>query len=420
MSSGKSFLKQFMILFSGNTLAQVIPFLLAPIVARLFRPEEIAIQENFLALAALVSIAAAGRYEFAFMLPKTELKAKALLHLSIWISLGISSIALIALIFSDSIADAYRMKEIGSLMPFLAPAVLLLALLSVFSQWIVRKGWFSMVTGIRILQSLLQNLGYVILGYWGMGINGLIIAWLFGVLCPVLWIIWHERKTLVEFVPKNELTKVAREYSEFPTINAIHAFTDILATQFLLNWAITRNYGALALGLFALMNRYVRAPLNLIGSALGQLYFREAGMAQDKPQSAIKAFNRTVLFMLLLGTPILLFVAVFGPEIFAWYLGENWRDAGKMAQLMAPAYLFNMIASVVSSTAILKKKQQHTFLISIVGYALSLSLFIVGPQLSLEFENTLMLYSLVLSLYYIFLLFWYRYILNHTPYAPAN
>jgi O-antigen/teichoic acid export membrane protein len=420
MSNSKQFLKHFVILFSGNTLAQLIPFVLAPWVARLFRPEEIAVQENFLALASLISIAAAGRYEFAFLLPGSEPKARALLRLSLWISVAFAALSLLAVAFSDAIAKAYRIPEMGALMPYLAPSVLLLALLSVWSQWIIRRGWFSMVTGIRILQSLVQNLGYVLLGYWAWGVHGLIVAWLLGVLLPVLWMMWKERSTLVAPVPEGAMGEVARTYREFPTVNALHAFTDILATQFLINWAITRNYGALAFGLFALMNRYVRAPLNLIGSALGQLYYREVGVARDNVEAAQHAFRRSVLYMGALATPVLVVLLWAGPELFAWYLGENWREAGAMARWMIPAYLFNMLASVVSSTAILRKKQKTTYVFSLVGYALSLSVFVIGPLVQAPFEQVLLAYSIVLSVYYLALLVWYRRILAYPAHASAD
>ena len=84
INSSKQYLKNFLILFSGNTVAQIIPFILAPFVARLFSPEEIAVQENFLALASLLAIAAAGRYEFAFLIPKEEKPARQLLLLSLF------------------------------------------------------------------------------------------------------------------------------------------------------------------------------------------------------------------------------------------------------------------------------------------------------------------------------------------------
>ena len=55
--------KNFLSLLSGNVISQIIPFLLAPIIARIFTPVDFAVQANFIALIMLISSVAAGRYE---------------------------------------------------------------------------------------------------------------------------------------------------------------------------------------------------------------------------------------------------------------------------------------------------------------------------------------------------------------------
>lgn len=409
MISSKQYLKNFLILFSGNTVAQIIPFVLAPFVARLFSPEEIAVQENFLALASLLAIAAAGRYEFAFLIPKEEKSARQLLLLSLCIAVCISLLSGITIFFSDEIAMMYKTPALEPLILWVSPAVFLLSLLSIFNQWMIRKGSYPMITSARIIQSFAQNGGYIFFGYIGLGIPGLVLGWLIGVLIPVITMAIFSRKDLnrSEF-NRQEISTLAHEHKDFPTINSLHAFTDILATQFLLYWIITRNYGAAALGLFALMTRYVRAPLNLVGSAIGQLYFREAGISSGDREKEIAVFYKSIKLMAAFSIPAMLVIVVFGPEIFKIYLGEKWTDAGEMARYMAPALLFNILAGVVSGTAILKQRQKQAYFISLIGYLLSLLMFAAGNWFELSFNSTLISYSIVLSLYYLVLLYWYR------------
>lgn len=408
-NTSKQYLKNFLILFSGNTVAQIIPFILAPFVARLFSPEEIAVQENFLALASLIAIAAAGRYEFAFLIPKEEKSAQQLLLLSLCIAVCISVLSAITMFFSEDIAKMYKTPELEPLIVLVSPAVFLLSLLSIFNQWMIRKGSYPMITSARIIQSFAQNGGYIILGYAGFGIHGLVIGWLIGVLIPVITMAIFSRKDLLRSdFQSQEISVLAKEHKDFPTINSLHAFTDILATQFLLYWIITRNYGAAALGFFALMSRYVRAPLNLVGSAIGQLYFREAGISSGDREKEIAVFYRSIKLMAAFSIPAMLVIVIFGPSIFTIYLGEKWTYAGEMARYMAPALLFNILSGVVSGTAILKQRQKQAYVISLIGYLLSLLMFAAGSWFELSLNFTLICYSIVLSIYYLVLLYWYR------------
>ncbi len=409
MSSSKQFVKNFLILFSGNTVSQVIPFILAPFVARLFTPQEIAIQENFLALASLVAIAAAGRYEFAFLIPKEEKSARQLMQLSLVIAVFVSIISCLSIFFSSEISSIYNTNELESLIVFLPFAIFLMSLLSIFNQWMIRRGNYPLITTSRILQSLIQNGGYVVWGYAGWGVLGLLFGWLIGILIPVLALFFSAKIDLrsSDFNSK-EIKEIAKEHKDFPTINSIHAFTDILATQFLIYWLITRNYGAAALGLFALMSRYVRAPLTLVGSAIGQLFFRDFGMASGDHQKEIAIFNRSLKWMAAFSIPAMVIVVIWGPQIFGLYLGNQWIQAGEMARLMAPAMLFNILSGVVSGTAILKQKQKFAYMLSLIGYFISFIALAAGSWLDFSFNSTLLCYSISLSLYYLFLLFWYR------------
>ncbi len=74
IKSARSFTQNFLILFTGNSIGQAIPFILAPFISRLYKPEEIAVQENFLAMASLIAIVAAARFDLAILIPLTKRK----------------------------------------------------------------------------------------------------------------------------------------------------------------------------------------------------------------------------------------------------------------------------------------------------------------------------------------------------------
>lgn len=405
----RSYFKNFVLLFTGNSVSQVIPFLLAPIIGRIFSPEELAVQENFIAIASMLAIIAAGRYEIAFVLPKTQLRANNLFALTLIILAIVSVLSLLLVFFSDAIAAWYKDDQLGTFIVFIAPTVLLLGLNNILIQWMIRLGKYSWVSAGRITQSIIQYGGYALLGYMGWGVWGLILALLIGNLSPALLLLFPSLKGFKkEDISTDEMRSVAHEYKDFPIINSIHAFADLFATQFLLYWLITRNYGPAALGLFAIMTRYLRGPMTLIGSAVGQLYYREASHAKNNEQSLLPIFNRSALIAAAAAVPAMAIVFFFGPDLFAVYLGEKWRLAGEYARIMAPALLCTSIVSPVSATPLIFQKQKKSFLYSTLANAVFLGSMFFTATSGYDLNTTLYCYSALVTAFYIWLFFWYR------------
>ena len=70
--SNSDFLKSLAILMTGTIIAQAIGYLLAPIITRLFTPEEMGEFGIFQRLTAFIATIATARYEFALPLPKKD------------------------------------------------------------------------------------------------------------------------------------------------------------------------------------------------------------------------------------------------------------------------------------------------------------------------------------------------------------
>jgi O-antigen/teichoic acid export membrane protein len=49
-ASNKVYYRNLLTMLSGNTLSQLIPFIIAPILSRIFSPEEFAVLANFMAI----------------------------------------------------------------------------------------------------------------------------------------------------------------------------------------------------------------------------------------------------------------------------------------------------------------------------------------------------------------------------------
>ena len=63
------FLKNIITLFSGASIAQLIPVIVAPILSRIYLPEQFGLLGVLMALIGIFSVVATFQYESAIMLP---------------------------------------------------------------------------------------------------------------------------------------------------------------------------------------------------------------------------------------------------------------------------------------------------------------------------------------------------------------
>ena len=203
------------------------------------------------------------------------------------------------------------------------------------------------------------------------------------------------------------IKKVAKEYKKFPLVNSLHILADTFSQQFFLFWLITFFFGSETLGFFAVVVKYLRIPIQLIGNALSQVFYKEAVQTYQNRKSLralyLKNFKTTLIFAI----PFLLIIGLGGKVLFTFYLGNQWTQAGIYAQYYVLSMFFLFIVSPVNSLPLVVDKQELHFALSMINYVLSLGTIIVMALLGYSFDTILIVYTLVQSIIYAFIGIWY-------------
>lgn len=403
-----AYLKNIGILFSGNILAQLIPFILAPIITRIFSPEELGIHGNFVALVTLISIIANGRLELAIVLPKADTKAVQLLKLGLKISIGISLICFSLLLIKAPLEQFYQTKLLSQFLPLVAITVFIISTHNLLIQWLVRIKLFYSISMIKILLSIYTNSLFILLGWLQFGVSGLIFSYIigFGLTTFVLFLMTKKN------IPWNSPSlikdkKLLLEYKEFPLINSLHAFSDILFQDFIILAIITSQFGLVTAGLFVVMMKYLKAPVRFIGSAIGQVFYPEGNQNRIEGKSNKLLLGKSIKISILVAIPIILIVAAAGPKLFGWYLGEQWIESGFFARIMILPIALGLITSPISSIPLIYNKQKTSFLINIVGMSIgALTFYFISLETN-SIKQSLIGLAIVQSLLYLTLMKWY-------------
>jgi O-antigen/teichoic acid export membrane protein len=140
---------------------------------------------------------------------------------------------------------------------------------------------------------------------------------------------------------------------------------------------IGARYGALAAGLFALTQRVLSAPVALLASSVLEVFKRQSVHDFQAHGNCRDAYRYTFKALVLLGIGPSLVLLLFSPQLFAWIFGENWRPAGEMAQILAPLYFLNFIASPLSYVFFVAGKQKMDLVWQVALFAMTVTVFVL-------------------------------------------
>lgn len=372
-------------LLMGGALAQLVPLLLGPVLARLFTPQAFGVFTTFSTVAATVAVVACGRYEFALPMARDEDEAAVLLALCV-------RIGLLVLVLSVPLAALLNMT--GHLpLPWLLPlAVAAAGALQLLIMWSNRAQRFRALAISRVLQYGGAALLQVALGValWGAARQpaGAEAAWAL-VIAPVISGVLAAL-VLVQPAPAGGwrallparahpgMRQVAVKFRDFPLLNTPHAFLgalqDALAVAMLVAFS-----GHAAAGFWGLGLRYLKAPATLVGSAVSQALYPRLEGAQ--PADAQRAVRQIMALLGAVALGLMLVLMVAGPWLFRLVFGAAWQEAGELARALAPYIAVHFVAAPLAVVTMAWKAQRWALLLSIVGQIV----FLIALMLGLKF-----------------------------------
>jgi lipopolysaccharide exporter len=168
------------------------------------------------------------------------------------------------------------------------------------------------------------------------------------------------------------------------------------------------------------MNKYIKAPIVLITSAVSQVFYVEVSKAINDKRHIMPYLKHALKTTIFFAVPFSIVILFFAPQLFSIYLGEKFIDyglAGEMAQAILPILFLMFVISPISGLPILFNRQSKAFLMSVFGYTIGIIGLFIGNYYNLTIINSLIIYSSLFSIYYIMLLLWYvKMIKSHDSY----
>ena len=360
-------------LLAGSALAQAIPLLLGPWIARLYTPAEYGQFSLVWTVASNLAVVGCARYEFALALEKGESGAAALLALCLRMLLAMTAMAVLVggawMLWADLPAAAAL------------PLIVLAASASqALAQWAARAGQFAALARARVVQwggGALAQVGFGLLqaGPWGL-IGGATLATAAAAALQARPAPAGGWRALLQ---TQSLREMATKHRDFPLLNTPHAFAgalqDTLAITLLTAWLGGAEAGAWALAL-----RYLKAPASLVGGSLSQALYPRLTQSANLAEARVLV-RHNLLMLAALALPLMLALLAFGPWLFATVFGPEWRGAGELARSLAPYVALHFIAAPLSVVLMAWGAQAWGLKLALVGQVLFIAGLAIGLQL---------------------------------------
>jgi O-antigen/teichoic acid export membrane protein len=391
------------VLVGGTTGAQVLTILFAPLLTRLYSPEDFGLVAVYAGLLALIIVISSLCYELAIPLPEEDEEAAHVVVLSLLIVLGTTLLsALAVLFFGDAIANTLGVPVLAGYLWLLPVGVLLGGAYNVFNYWSVRTKAFTRIAGTR-LQQALATLAIQLTAF-KLGGVALLFAQVTGqsvgtasLTRPAL------AKPAFKQIRWSGVKAVAGRYRRFPVYSTWSGFGNTAGLQ-LPPLMFAAFFSPAAAGLYALANRVLTLPMSLVGSAIGQVFFSNAAEAYRQGQvGPLVAQLHAKLAHI--GLPPALVLVLIGPDLFALVFGEDWRQAGEFARWMAPWLYLVFVSSPLSALFAVMEQQKQGLVFQMILLIFRVPAILFGAWLG-DLELTIMLFAGASALCWLGFLFW--------------
>lgn len=393
------------VLVGGTAGAQLLMVLAAPLLTRLYSPEDFGLLAVFTAILALFGVIAAGRYEQAIPLPESDQDAANLTVLGFVLVVLTSALTFaVFLLWPQPIADALNAPGLAPYLWLIPFGVLFLGCYEVFSKWAIRRKQFPTIARTRIVQAIGTlgiQLGAFKLGVpalfgghaagQGLGAGGLALA--------------AFRRPEFRQCSFAGMRQQASRHRKFPLYSTWTALFNTASLQ-LAPIMFVAIYGATVAGLYALTLRILSMPISLIGNAVGSVFLSSAPAAQrnGKLKELIEQVHTRLAMVGALPLVVLVF---YGPQLFEILFGAEWRQAGNYAQWMAPWIYLQFQWSPLSILANVLELQRQALISQALTFAFRFGVLLTAPLFSESADFGIALFSIVSALTYFFRMAWF-------------
>jgi O-antigen/teichoic acid export membrane protein len=393
----------------GNLAAQGILFASAPIITRLYQPDNFGLMTLIASVTGLCALIVSLRFDQSIVLPKSEKDAVNLVALCLISAASITGLlCLIALLAQSWLPEIIEEYGLAGLVWFIPLGALFIGLNNIFTHWQARHKNFSLISASRVASPTAAAVLKIAMGMLaGSSAFWLIFGNVFGFAVGASMLgFFFFRKNFADFKSRVEMQSIkvlAGRYREFPKFGVWTGLLNNISQNvpiFLFGYYFSNE----VVGFYGLANSVLKRPIMLISQSLTTVFLQKAAESYADGKDVNEWLKKTTFGLAVVGLlpfGILLFA---GDDLFRIIFGKEWSESGYYVQILTPWLYMAFINPPSTQILIVKQKLRFTYYWNLLNIMIKTAVFYAGYIISPNARILLALFSItgvLTNIYYV-------------------
>ncbi|HMO76127.1 MAG TPA: oligosaccharide flippase family protein [Sphingopyxis sp.] len=362
-----SFLRSTATLSGGQLLATMIGFSFAPILSRLYTPQDYGVLATYTAVAVILGMIANLCLSRAVVAEADEDQAHALLGLCLLLAIGFAGLTL-GLVLLFSAVDFAGLEQLGFWLFLLPATVLASGTGSALLAWANRHHRYRLMSSYQLVNVIGASGGALALAWAGFGPRGLMLGYFLGQFAALLCI-WVGNRDVLPSLRRVNWTRMKRAGGAHRNYMVWTTPTALIENISSASPVLVLSFWGNMLGIVGHYNRargLLMMPMGMLGSSIAQVFFRRAAQDMARDGHCRTIFWRLIAGMTAISLPSFAVLALIAPQLFVFVLGPQWSEAGHIARILAPVMALQLIVMPASKVIWLYGRQRLDFFLSVL------------------------------------------------------
>ncbi len=349
------FFKKLTTLTSGTVLAQLLNFLIQPIFARLFLPEEFSLVIIINSVIAIGGVLSTGRLEQLILKEGEQRRSHLLTAITFLIvSTLVFFIISIGFYFYQPFENIKLLGEFIFLVPL---GTMSTGLISIFTCHLIVLNSYKQISILKIVQVFLLLLFNFLAYFFMKNSFGLVVSQILTIfITSLVYIIVssrYDKMFYLGFNLKESISNIKKHknyplYLGFPSIlESVNSQLPVFIISKMFNISIVSFYG------FA--HRATTVPSKILRTSLYQLFIQKLSETRDIKKQKIMMAK---LFVTLIFLSLIIFLPIFiyGEFLFSFIFGTKWIMSGTIAKYLALSIILKLASGPISASFVIHNR----------------------------------------------------------------
>jgi len=352
-------------LVTATVISQGLRIAVLPALSRLYTPAEFGVFQVFTSILGTLSLISAAGYDRAVVFASTERRATSAMLVGCCVAILMATLSFAgAASFGAATAAVLKSPGLGFfLLTMLPVGMLAIGFGESARYYATRQRWFTLIARALIAQAVFTAVLQVGLGFLpGVGSGALILGRVSGIvlLGAILWfIVWRYASAGIRKTRWADLRNAALRYRKFPFVvtpttilsQAVYIGPVVLVAKF---------FSPRDVGFFGVAMLLMSAPMQFIGSAVEQVFYRNAMKEQSATGSCHASVRQAFLLLAAISGSLGVVLFLVRPFI-GTVLGGLWATVGDLILWMIPMVVLNLVAMPLLPTFVVTGRQSLVF-----------------------------------------------------------